>query len=50
MSLYKMPQPTDKAALHSILSAASYFGKYIPYLAEETKLLLILTNKDTKFE
>lgn len=49
-SLGELPHPVDKAAVHRMLGVTSYFGKFIPNLADKTNLLHSLLKKHTIFE
>nr|XP_037269644.1 uncharacterized protein K02A2.6-like [Rhipicephalus microplus] len=48
--LSKMPVPTEKLAVQRMLGVINYFGKYVPTLADRTKLLRSLIRKDTVFD
>ncbi|MDD9361443.1 MAG: ribonuclease H family protein, partial [Anaplasma sp.] len=49
-SVLDMPAPTDKLGVQRMLGVVNYFGKFLPALAEKTKLMRQLIKKDTMFE
>ena len=44
-----MPSPTDRAGVQRLLGMAQYLAKFLPGLADKTKPLLDLTQKDTEW-
>ena len=48
-AILEMPQPTDVAAVRRLLGMAQYLSKFLPHLADITKPLRELTQKDTEW-
>lgn len=49
-AMLQIPEPRDKQAAQRMLGVVNYFGKFIPTLAERTKLLRSIIKKDEVFE